>query len=165
MSALFLWITILAVTWVCLKLSGITVSFNVLPLFLPDEKVLFFKRWVWAASGKSLPTYRGWFSAPPFIEHGLYITDKRVLHVFLITRIIKQEESQWFKGMQGPENNELVKDVNCGNSLLFGPYLDIFSENLFEKRWYRSPELRIRLFMKKPEFIREIIAKAMLQNH
>jgi hypothetical protein len=135
-----------------------------LPSFLPGEKVLFFKSWVWAGSFKSWPSYRWLLSVPLLVEHGLYVTDRRVLHVFHIFRIIKQEERQWFEGKQEPGDNELVKDVSCGKSLLLGPYLDIVSENPV-KRWYRSPKIRLRLFMKNPERIRRIIAEAMTQIH
>jgi hypothetical protein len=161
MKTLFVWIVIAFVIWCVHKITGVPVSCNVLPSLLPGEKVLFFKKWVWIASGKSRPTYRCWASVPPLMEHGLYVTDRRVLHVFHFFRIIKQETSQWFEGKQEPGDNELVKDVSCGKSMLLGPYLDIVSENLLVKRWYRSPKVRIRLFMKKPESVQLIIAGAM----
>jgi len=164
MKILIVYLLTIFVIWCGLKLFGIPVSINVLPSFLSGEKVLFFKSWVWAASGKSWPSYRCWPSVPLLVEHGLYVTDRRVLHVFHLFRIIKQEESQWFEGKQGPGDNELVKDVSCGKSLLLGPYLDIVSENLLVKRWCRSPKVRLRLFMKKPESVRRIIAEAMTRN-
>ena len=163
MNSLFFWIIIAFATWGVLKLFEIPVSFNLTASFLPGEKVLFSKRWIWAALADSPPTYRVVFSAPPFMEQCFYITDRRVLHVFYLFRIFKTEESQWFRGMQKPGDSEFVKEVICGKSTLFGPYLDIISENLLEKRWYRSPKLRIRLFMKNPEFVLKIINEAMVK--
>ena len=133
---------------------------NVLPSLLAGEKVLFFKPWVWAASGKSLPTYRVWCSLPPVLEHGLYVTDRRVLHVFHFCRLITQECSQWFEGKQEPGYDESVKDVSVGTGPLLGPYLDVVSESLV-KRWYRSRRLRLRLYMRNPESVCRIISEAM----
>jgi hypothetical protein len=156
-------IVIVFVIWCVLKLSGIPASFNVLPSFLPGEKVLFFKMWVWAASGKSWPSYRWSFSVPPFMEQGLYVTDRRVLVVFYIFRTIKFEDSLWFEGRGEPGGNEFVKEVNVGKSRIVGPYLEVVSESSV-KQWCRSPKIRLRLFMKNPEPIRRIIAEAMTRN-
>jgi hypothetical protein len=136
-----------------------------LPAFLAGEKVLFFKRWVWAASGKLRPIYYGyrvWVSLPPLLEHGLYVTDRRVLHVYYFFRIIEFEFSQWFEGKQKPPDNELVKDASCGKNLLLGHYLDVVSENLV-KQWFRPLHVpvRIRLYMRNPAFVCQIISEAI----
>jgi hypothetical protein len=165
MEILIVVVGVVFVIWCGLKICGIPVSFNVLPVFLVEEKVLFFKRWVWTSSGKSQPIYYGYrllFSLPPLLENGLYITDRRVLHVCYLFRIIKCEFSQWFEGKQEPPDNELVRDTSCGKSLLLGPYLDIVSENLV-KQWFRPPHVpvRIRLYMREPAFVCQIISEAM----
>lgn len=165
---LIVFIAFILVIWGVLKICGIPVSFSLLPAFLAEEKVLFFKRWVWAASGKARPIYYGcrcWVSLPPLLEHGLYVTDKRVLHVYYFFRIIEFEFSQWFEGEQEPPDNELIKDVSYGKGLLLGPYLDIVSENLV-KQWFRPPQVqvRIRLYMREPAFVCQIISEAMRKN-
>jgi hypothetical protein len=168
LRVVIVFISIVLILWCLLKITDIPTSLSMLPSFLPGEKVLFFKRWVWAASAKTRPiyyNYRWWFSLPPLLEHGLYVTDRRVLHVYYIFRIIKCEFSQWFEGKQEPPVNELVKDVSCGKSRLLGPYLDIVSENLVKQR-FRPPQVqvRIRLYMRDPAFVCQIISEAMGKN-
>ncbi len=146
-----------------LKLFGIRTSFNLLPLLRHEEKVLFLKRWVPIGSVKSLPTYRWWVSLPPFVEHGLYVTNRRILHVFIIFRLLKQEHSQWFHGKQEPEDEELFKEAEVGRSLLLGPYVDVVSENVV-KRWWRSRRCRLRLFMRDPESVYKVISAISCQH-
>jgi len=165
MKILIVVICIIFIPWCVLRILGVPASLNLLPSFLPGEEVLFFKRWVWVSSGKSWPKYYRWgFSLPPFMESGMYVTDRRVLYVHYLFRSTEFEFSQWFEGKQGAGNNELVKKVSCGKSWLLGSYLEVVSDNSV-KQWCRSPQMRIRLFMKNPEPVCRIIAEAMLQNH
>jgi hypothetical protein len=135
-------------------------KFNVLPSLLPDERVLLRKDWVWAASGKSLPSYRWFFSLPPLWEAGLFVTDRRVLFVSYCLRLLTQEFSQWFDGKAGSADDELVVAVDVGRTRLAGPYLEIVSERP-RRYWYRSPRARVRIFMKDPERAHQIITQAM----
>jgi hypothetical protein len=146
-----------------LRLMGVRFKFNVLPSLLAGEQVLFLRGWVRVGSVKAPPTYRWWCSLPPLLEHGPYVTDRRVLHVFHIFRLLTEEFSQWFEGRQGPGDDESVKDVTVGSSLLLGPYVDVVSESLV-KRWYRSRRLRMRLFMRDPESVCQIISQAMARS-
>src|SRR3972149_6979334 len=109
---------------------GLRLKFNMLASLLAGEKVLFFKRWVGAVSGMSFPNYRWLFSIPPICEVGLYVTDRCILHITHILRLITAEFSQWFEGKREPTNTEIVKDVSVGQNLLLGPYLEIVSESL-----------------------------------
>lgn len=163
MEKLMALIVLVLAIWGILRIFGIRTSINLLPSLRAGEKVLFLKRWVWVGSVKSLPTYRWWPSLPPIVEHGLYVTDRRVLHVFHIFRLLTQELSQWFESKGEPGDDELLKDVRGGRSLLLGPYLDIVSESLV-KRWWRSPRCRLRLFMRSPESVRRIISEAMTRS-
>ena len=142
---------------------GVRHKFNVLPSLLPGEKVLFFKKWVWGASVKSLPTYRDFFSLPPLWEAGLYVTDRRVLLVAHLVRLLTQEVSQWFEGKQDPEDDETIKEVRVGKGALAGPYLEVVSESEV-KRWYRSPRFRLRLFMRNPEFLYRLLSETMMKS-
>ena len=163
MEKLILLIVLVLVICGGLRIFGIRTSINLLPSLRAGEKVLFLKRWVPVGSVKSLPTYRWWCSLPPLVEHGLYVTDRRVLHVFHIFRLLTQEFSQWFQAKQEPPDDETAKDVSVGRGRLLGPYLDIVSESGV-KRWFRSRDLRLRLFMKDPESVRRIISEAMMNR-
>ncbi|UCG47880.1 MAG: hypothetical protein JSU94_20675 [Phycisphaerales bacterium] len=142
---------------------GMRYKFNVLAGLLPGEKVLFFKPWVWAASNKSLPSYRGFFSLPPLWEAGLYVTDRRVLFVAQLFRLVTQELDQWFEGKNRPGDDEVIKQVRVGKSRLFGPYVEIVSDDPV-KRWYRSRRARLRFFMKQAESVCSTISEAMAKG-
>jgi hypothetical protein len=158
---IFIAFILLFTLWCVIRIFGQPVSLNMLPSFLAGEKVLFFKRWVWAGSWKSWPTcYRWNFSTPPFTEQGLYITDRRVLEVIYIFRTIKLEYSLWFEGRGGPGDNEFVKEVNVGKSWIVGPYLEVVSESSV-KQWWRSRRLQSRFFMKNPESVRRVITETI----
>jgi len=138
---------------------SVAFSFNLLPSLLPGEKVLFFKRWVWGLSAKSPPSYRIFWSAPPLWEAGLYVTERRLLLVVHLFRLLTQQVSLWLDGQHQPGGHECVEDVSVGRSRLFGPYLEVVSENP-TKEWFRSPRCRSRFFMRDPESLRRIIAEA-----
>jgi len=144
-------------------LMGLRFKFNLLPSLLPEEKVLFFKQQVWILFVKSLPTYRLNISLPPLVEVGLYITDKRILLVIYSFRIFAQEFSQWFEGRGTSADNEFIKEVKVGKSWLWGPYLEVVSDG--SKAWYRGTQFRMRLFMRNPEPVRQIIAEEMMRNN
>jgi len=139
---------------------GIRFKFNLLPSLLPEEKVLFFKKWVWAFSVKSLPTYRLDFSLPPVVDAGLYVTDRRILLVISCFRVFTQELSQWFEGKNTVEDKEFIKEVSVGKSRFCGSYLEVVSEG--HESWYRGKKFRLRLYMRNPEPIRQIIAEEMM---
>jgi hypothetical protein len=136
-------------------------GFGVLPSILPGEKVLGFKKWIWALSGKSLPSYRLFFSIPPLWEAGVYVTDRRILFVAYVARLIRQEVSLWFEGRAEPGDRDFVKDISSGRGRLLGPYLQVISLNT-QKHWYRSPWLRVRVFMKHPKLLQQAISAAMM---
>ncbi len=155
---------IIFVSWCVAKICGQPAWFNLLPSFLAGEKVLFLKRWVWAASERSGPYYYRWsFSIPPVMEQGLYVTDRRVLAVFYIFRVLKFEYSLWFEGRCEAGNNEIVKEVNARKRRIAGPYLEIVAESPV-KRWFHSRQGTVHIFMRNPESVRKIIAEAMTRN-
>jgi hypothetical protein len=139
---------------------GLRFKLYLLPALLPDEKVLLFKKRVWLSSGKSYPSNRIFFSLPPLWEAGLYVTDRRLLFVVHLFRLVSQEWSIWFEGRNEPGDHEFVKGVNLGKSRLFGPYLEVISETP-EKLWYRSSLATMKLFLKNPETISRIIDNLM----
>jgi hypothetical protein len=140
---------------------GIRFKFSLLPSFLPGEKVLYFKKWLWFCSGRSFPNYRIFFSLPPLWEGALYITDRRVLFVGYLFRLISQEFDQWFELEEKPPDTEIIKEIRVGENWLLGSYLEIISEDSV-KHWYRLPKVRIRLYMKDVESVRGIIEN---RNH
>ena len=139
---------------------GLRCQLGLLPRLLPGEKVLYLKRWVWAWSCKSLPTYRVMPNFPLLCESGLYVTDRRALHVFHIFRLVTQEFSQWFEGRSEPRDADCIKEVRVGRNPLLGPYLEIWSEDP-QKRWWRSHRWRFRVFTRHPEPAHRIISKAI----
>ena len=139
---------------------GFRFSFNMLPKLLPGEKVLSFKPWLWFASGKSFPYYRIFFPVPLLLEDGFYVTDKRILSVTYMCRLVSQEYSIWFKGKGEPQDNEFVERADVGRNLLLGPYLEVISD-VFPKPWYRSRRARLRLFMKDAESVSNVINETM----
>jgi hypothetical protein len=91
---------------------------------------------------------------------GLYVTDRRVLLVAHIFRLVTQECSLWYGGRNPPDDLELIKEVSVGRHMLLGPYLEVISEDSV-RHWYRSHRLRLRLFMKSAEQYQEVITAAM----
>lgn len=139
---------------------GISFSLNMLPKLLPGEKVLLFKPWLWFASGKSSPSYRIFLPIPLLYEAGLYITDRRVLLVFYLCRLVILENSIWLKGKGELEGNEFIEETSVGENFLLGTYLEIVSE-ISPIPWYRSRRARLRFYMKGAEVARRVIAEAM----
>jgi hypothetical protein len=137
-------------------------KFNLLPSLLPEEKVLFVNKWVWFSSGSSSPNYRILFSLPPLWEQGVYITDRRVLFIAHLFRLLTQEFYQWFEGKGVPGDNEFIKEVTVGRNWLLGPYLQVVSEN--PKARFRSSRARVRLYMRKPEPACRIITEEMTKS-
>jgi hypothetical protein len=93
-------------------------------------------------------------------EAGLYVTDRRVLVVASVFRLLTQEMSQWHAGCADGRTGEVIRRVEVGHHSLLGPYLEIVSTTA-EQHWYRSPELRVRLYLKNAEDARRIIANAL----
>jgi hypothetical protein len=139
---------------------GIRFSFNMLPKFLPGEKVLLFKPWLWFGSDKSFLHYRIFLPIPLLCEAGLYVTDRRVLLVFYLCRLFILENSIWLKGKGELEDNEFIEEISVGRNFLLGTYLEIVSETS-PRPWYRSHRVRLRLFMRQAEAVHRIVAEAM----
>jgi hypothetical protein len=139
---------------------GLRQDFNLLPKLLPGEKVLFVKRWVWAASSRSFPGYRLDFSLPPLEECGLFVTDRRVLCHYLILRLMVTEFSQWFEGKAEPGDREVLKEVSVGRSRLFVPYLELISKDP-ARHWYRSRRMCLHIFTREAEAICRVVSDAM----
>jgi hypothetical protein len=133
-------------------------QFSLLPNLLSGERVLHFQKRVGATLWKSLPTYRFNLSLPPLSEIGLYVTDRRVIVVTHILRLITNEFSMCFVATAS-KVGEVLQHAATGQSRWFGRYCDLFSEHP-EKRWYRSPELRLRLYLSQPEVLEQVIAAA-----
>jgi hypothetical protein len=142
---------------------GQRLKFNLLPSLQPGEKVLFVKKWVGFCTCLSYPNYRWSFSLPPVQDQGLYVTDRRVLHILHTFRLLTVEFHQWFEGKNELSDTELIKEVRTGRNWLCGQYLEIVSENS-KKFWYRSRSARIRLYMRNPEFPNKIITAAMTRD-
>jgi len=98
------------------------------------------------------------FSLPPLFEAGLYITNRRVLVLASAFRLITQEMSQWYAGKSDTADDEFITRFEVGRSSLLRPYLDVVS-TCGKKRWYRSPELRLRLHMQDAEAAYRVIAE------
>ena len=138
-------------------------KFNLFPSFLSGEKMYISQEHIRAFSVKSPPSGRVNLSAPLLLETRVYVTDRRVIFIVHIFRILAGEHSLWFEGRDESEARDIIKGVNIGKRPLLGPYLEITSENP-TKRWYRGRQLRSRFFMKKPESVYNVIIEAMAKN-
>jgi hypothetical protein len=136
---------------------------NPYPAFRPGETVLQFKSRVWRLSCKSLPTYRLFFSLPPLTEAALYVTDRRIVLMANVLRLLCQEFSIWFKGRADGKNPELFKSVSTGTGHWSGQYLELISEDP-QKHWCRSRELRLRFFLRNPGPLQQLIAEAVRKD-
>ncbi|TAL05092.1 MAG: serine/threonine protein kinase [Verrucomicrobia bacterium] len=133
-------------------------STQLLPDWLPGERVLHFQQRLWAVFNHSWPTGRFFFSLPPLWSAGMYVTDRRVL---LLSHFlgIAQRFSLWFPGKAPDAQREMLKEVSVGRSGLLGEFLELKSED-FKPRWWRSRELRIRAYLRQPECLRDKILAA-----
>lgn len=134
-------------------------QFGLLPNLQSGERVVHFQKWIRATLWKSPPIYRFFFSLPPMGEVGLYVTDRRVIVVSHTFRLITHEFSLWFPATAPGPVCEALQRVTTGQSRWFGPYLELTSVHP-EKRWYRSRELRLRLYTREAESLRKTIVSA-----
>jgi len=139
---------------------GLGVGFALLPRLLPGERILYCKPWIWAVSGKSLPSYRVSLMIPLVQEAGLYVTDRRILLPCFVFRLVVLEFVAWFESEDESRGEERVREVCTGRSCLLGPYLEIVTHTAV-KHWFRSPDARIRVFMGDPEPVCSIISEAV----
>lgn len=128
-----------------------------------DEEILYEKKQVLFSSIKSSPTYRLSFTIPPLLGQSLIVTNKRVIHVFHLALSAKTEFSQWFVIEPlletSPDGMDRIEAVNINKSILGFSCIECISRNLV-KRWYRSERMRIRLYLKSPDALLNIIAAA-----
>jgi serine/threonine protein kinase len=137
--------------------------FSPLPNLLSGERVLHFQRRVGVTLWKSLPNYRLNVSWPPLSEIGFYVTDRRMIVVTYVLRLVTHEFSIWFPATAPGASSELLKRLSTGQSRWFGSYLELISEHP-QACWYRTHELRLRLYLRKPEFLAHTIAAASSQS-
>jgi len=135
-------------------------SISLMPRLLPGERVFCIRQWIWAASGKSLPSYRLFFLLPPIQEAGIYVTDRRVLLVAYLFRILAFETSIWFPRCVVSETDEVIQTVTVDRMPIFGRYIEMITKDPV-KHWYRSPQSRLRLFVRDPQSLHDMIAQAM----
>lgn len=140
--------------------TELKVSLNLPARLLAGERVLYFKPIVWAASAKSLPSYRLSFSLPLLQEMGLCITDRRIFLPCWLFRLFRFEWAAWFTGEDHTADQDHLETVAVGRNAFLGPYLEIITCNPVE-HWWRGPKARIRLFMKNPEPVRRLICEAL----
>jgi hypothetical protein len=129
---------------------------NMLPEFMPGERIHHFHKWLWAVSSKSPPTFRVSSSLPLIQEIGFYVTDRRITLVGNAFRLLFQQFDIWFPGKVLGRDPEIFKAVSTGRNSLFGDYLEILSEDP-KPHWYRSRELRLRLFLRDPGRLERLI--------
>lgn len=141
------------------RILGMRYRFDLTPGLLPGETVLAVRRWLWRGSFRSLPSYRAFFSLPPLWEVGLYITDRRVLIVSHLFRLVTTEFSQWYQGKADPDDHDIIREARVGRSPLGGTFLEIISHNR-RRRWWRSPKARMRLFLPNAESVGCVVREA-----
>ena len=140
--------------------TELKVSLNLPARLLAGERVLYFKPIVWAASARSLPSYRLSFSLPLLQEMGLYITDRRIFLPCWLFRLFRFEWAAWFTWEDHTADQDHLETVAVGRNAFLGPYLEIITCNPVG-HWWRGPKARIRLFMKNPEPVCRLISEAL----
>lgn len=130
------------------------------PELLRGERIIHCKKRLWAVFNKSLPlVYRLFFSLPPFWAAGLYVTDRRLLFASHFFGLINQRFSIWFAGKAPDDQRERFESVTSGESRVFGEFLEIRSKAP-RGRWWRSIDLTLRIYMRQPGSLRDMIAAA-----
>ncbi len=129
--------------------SGLVVfRFALAPVFEPGEQIRFSKPIIWGMTSDTPPSYRIGFSLPPLWEVGMYVTDRRVLFVSYFLRLCLQEINVWYPEFAGAdETRECLKSVGVHKGSWWDA-LELNSEG--RPRWWRSKELRLRLYMRAP---------------
>ena len=141
--------------------TGLKVRAGLLPPLQVGESVLYSRPCVWIASGKSFPSYRVTFSLPFIQEMGLYVTNRRVLLPYWLLRLVRLDWAAWFRGNDRAGDQDQIEEVSVGRSLLLGPYLQLTTCNPVG-HWWRSRTARIRLYMKEPEPVCNLISERLL---
>lgn len=133
-----------------------TLHLSPFPVLQPGERVLAIRRNVRALCSESPPAYRWFFGLPPVFDAALYVTDRRVLVVAGVFRLLYQEFSQWLPEAPsaGPET---VVEMSVGETRLLGSCLIVTSETT-ARSWMRSPRARLRYYVSSPEELRDLIA-------
>ena len=126
------------------------VSFALLPRFHAVETVLHSQPWLWAVSAKSLPSYRISVGIPLVQDISLYVTDQRVLLSGWVFRLLRGDWAAWFAVEDAAADRDRITAVSVGRAPLFGQYLQVVTHNPV-RHWWRSPETRVRLFIKNAE--------------
>lgn len=137
-------------------------TWGIRPALLPGERLLRTK-YVWAASGKSLPNYRLFVSLPPVIDARLYITDRRVIFsANLFFYIVSGHLSQWYLQSPSPDEDTLTA-VTSAYMRLAGDYLQLDSRTENKQR-FRTRELRTRIFTGDAGELKRMIDNAIAEH-
>src|ERR1051326_6070796 len=134
-------------------------SLSPFPKLLPGERVVDFRGCIWRLSGKSVPSYRLFFSLPPLWRAALHVTDRRLVVVANAFWLINQEFSVWFREDAQTRNHEFLKDASAGKNS-FGSYVEVISENK-SARWYRSRRARTRIYARDSELLVKTVLGAV----
>lgn len=130
-------------------------------------------------SGKSLPSYRVTFIMPPLVDMSLIVTDRRVLLVAYVARLLRQEFSVWYAEPSTAGEAETIRRENKATALLYegfaplreadvlravsvgssrwGTFLELNSETA-KKQPLRGVALRLRCYTRNAPKLAEIIA-------
>jgi hypothetical protein len=134
-------------------------QFNVLPKLQEGETVLLFLPTVWVMSSRSMPSYRVFASVPPLFEAGVYITERRILILVSLLRLVTQEVSLWFGDFAVPGEDE-IRSSSVGKGSYLGPYLDVTTTNN-DSHWLRSSDLRVRMYTRHAHQAHAIISQLL----
>jgi hypothetical protein len=134
-------------------------QFNTLPRLQEGKTVLLFLPWVWVMLSSSKPSYRVFASVPPLFEARVYFTDRRILVLMSVFRLVFQEVSLWFSEF-GKAGEGVMQSSAVGENGIRGHCLDVMSKN-DGTQWYRSPELRVRMFTRHAHQAHAIISQML----
>jgi len=96
---------------------------------------------------------------PPVLDLGLYVTDRRIILLAVVVRLLCTEYSQWFCPVGDPAA-DAIKTVETGKHRVLGPYLRVDSEAP-RPGPFRSSRVSTMLYLRSPETVKSLIMEGM----
>lgn len=145
------------------RLMTVRASCSTLAMMAPGEKVLFSKPRLWFWHYRGPWSYRFNLSCPVVAETGLYITDKRLLLIFGMMRLIFLEHSIAIAGADVDSHTGRVTGARVARSRLLGRYVEILFAT-GKCNCHVPKQGLLRFYMKAADALSQIINDAVANS-